>query len=269
MAKNYLWTQSRARLHLVRETPGDFNWLFLPGGPGLGSESLNDLIGILALPGAIWQVDLPGDGSNIKKAQFQDWSAALFEATEALDNVILVAHSAGGMFALANAQLQETLTGLILMNTAPDSSWQQDFTIYVKTNPLPAAMKWQNIYESHPSDENLKEFTAACVAYAFTERNYTKAVQLIRSLPINHQAYEWAAENFHPSYQAQWVPKNIPVLIFAGELDRITPVQLFKNTKEFNRPNILIQDIQNAAHYPWLDNPEQVRQLFREYCQRL
>src|ERR1700733_4332531 len=97
MIKKYLWTKSKARLNLVKTQRGEnYNWLFLPGGPGLGSESLNGLAEILHLPGSVWHVDFPGDGSNTTTDDaeyFSHWSEALIEVTSALENVILVAHS--------------------------------------------------------------------------------------------------------------------------------------------------------------------------------
>lgn len=44
------------------------------------------------------------------------WSAALVEAITALDKVILVAHSIGGMYALATEKLERLQIGLILMD---------------------------------------------------------------------------------------------------------------------------------------------------------
>src|ERR1700722_13695852 len=119
MNKNYLWTKLKARLQLIRTTPGaNFNWLFLAGGPGLGSDSLNPLTQLLRLPGSMWNLDLPGDGSNLTtddSQHFSHWSEALVEAVGALDHVILVAHSTGGMYALATPALEKMLTGLVLM----------------------------------------------------------------------------------------------------------------------------------------------------------
>ena len=46
------------------EGPGPWNWLFVPGGPGVGSESLAGLVAAVRPPGTCWLVDLPGDGSN-------------------------------------------------------------------------------------------------------------------------------------------------------------------------------------------------------------
>lgn len=131
MKQEYLWTHSKARLQLIRSTAGaNLNWLFLPGGPGLGSESLAGLTQIVKLPGSIWHLDLPGDGSNTTSndwESFSHWSKALLEAATALSNVILVAHSTGGMYALATPELSKVLRGLVLMDSAPDASWQEQF----------------------------------------------------------------------------------------------------------------------------------------------
>ncbi|MFF7228150.1 hypothetical protein SAMN06272775_6268 [Streptomyces sp. 2323.1] len=53
-----------SQLRQVTSGAGRGNWLFVPGGPGLGSESLLGLVAAAQVPGAAWLVDLPGDGSN-------------------------------------------------------------------------------------------------------------------------------------------------------------------------------------------------------------
>lgn len=50
------------RLHRVRDS--EANWLFLPGGPGIGSERLRELVDAVAVSGCLWLVERPGDGSN-------------------------------------------------------------------------------------------------------------------------------------------------------------------------------------------------------------
>jgi hypothetical protein len=81
MNKQYLWTASKARLQLVRSSDrGNLQWLFLPGGLGLGSEYLFPLLNILELPGDIRRLDLPGDGSNTtsdNRKSFSHWSQSI------------------------------------------------------------------------------------------------------------------------------------------------------------------------------------------------
>lgn len=79
----------------------------------------------------------------------------------------------------------------------------------------------------------------------------------------------WAAEHFDQTYKAKWVPQAMPTLIFAGDQDHITPLKLFLDSPDFQRENILIRNIDNASHFPWIDNPQQIKHVFDEHCQRL
>ena len=95
-------TPSKARLRWISgDSTSDYHWLFLPGGPGLGSESLFDLVNILHLPGTLWYADLPGDGSNLTEddeKSFSQWSTGLLELVSQFDKVVLVAQSAVILF---------------------------------------------------------------------------------------------------------------------------------------------------------------------------
>lgn len=124
--KQYLWTLAGGRLQFESSYKNyGLNWLFLPGGPGLGSEVLVNLTQLLKnhIPGSIWHFDLPNDGSNVLKDQSAySWRAAIIQAVCSLENVILVAHSTLAMFVQTIPELEQFLHGLVLIGTAPDSS---------------------------------------------------------------------------------------------------------------------------------------------------
>lgn len=271
--KSYLWTKSKARLQLVNTNSGkNYNWLFLPGGPGLGSESLRGLHDILDLPGNVWNVDLPGDGSNTTEndvEHFANWSEALIEVTSVFPNVIVVAHSSGGMFALATPALEKNIIGLVLMDSAPNASWQQYFAQYIKDHPLPDAEKFQALYDKDPSNEILQKLAIACAPYFSTKISLQRIISLLEYLPFNYKTHVWAAQHFDDTYQAKWIPKTFPTLIFAGDQDHITPLKLFTALKDFKHNNILIREIKNGSHFPWYDNPTEVKKIFEEFCQIL
>ena len=172
----------------MRTLDGDLNWLFLPGGPGLGSESLSSLVDILDFPGALWMVDLPGDGSNVttnNQESFAHWSKALIEVVFTLNNVILVAHSTGGMYALATPELQQLLKGLMLMDSAPDASWQQGFATWMQAHPLSELEKLQQNYRAQPSSSSLKALTVASAPYLFTPEGLIRGRELLERLLYN------------------------------------------------------------------------------------
>lgn len=62
----YLYDENYTRYQLVKSQPGKvvFNWLFLPGGPGVDSSCFLDLIKGTHVPGNFWLVDLIFNGNN-------------------------------------------------------------------------------------------------------------------------------------------------------------------------------------------------------------
>ena len=164
---------------------------------------------------------------------FSRWSEALVESINALDNVVLVAHSTGGMYSLATPALQKMLTGLVLMDSAPDASWQQLLMEAVKHNPIPEVEYLHKLYAESPNNETLKQLTVLSVPYLFTKNGLKKDLSFLESLPYNFMTCEWSAQHFDPSYKAKWIPINIPTLIFAGEKDSVTPLSLFLEAIDF------------------------------------
>lgn len=277
MKSQCLYTKSGARLRLVRphkaqKSQGPVpNWLFLPGGPGLGSESLSPLTDIFSCPGNLWHLDLPGDGSNLLSEDtqaFSHWSQALVEATEALDHVILVAHSTGGMFALSTPLLEKSLIGLALMDSSPDASWQGIFMEYAVTLPLPELMRLHKLYEKNPNNQLLKDMTIASIPYLCAQECAPEKFHFLKDLPYNFITEQWSSKNFDATYQAQWIPKEIPTLIIGGDQDHITPLSLFRKSSRFQRSNITIAEIPQAGHFPWIENPFHVNKTFEEYFDR-
>ena len=272
MVKPLFSTTSGARLQLVHSSgTWNLNWLFLPGGPGLGSESLLPLVNILNLPGKFWLLDLPGDGSNTtsnNSKSFSHWSSALIEAVSEFDQVILVAHSTGGMYALSLPELEDLLLGLVLLDSAPDAKWQVLFGQVIKNFPISGLEALQENYENEPSNMALKALTMASAPYLFTKKGKTIGLESLVHLPYNYETCQWSEKYFDSTYKAKWVPKIIPTLILAGKEDLITPLNLFKDDKRFHRNNIILKSIREAGHFPWIENPIQVAKEFKAYANR-
>ena len=139
----------------------------------------------------------------------------------------------------------------------------------MKHYPIPKVQTLEKIYTKSPSNTILKKLMSASAPYVFTLSGLKKGIQLFNQLSINFETCEWSAKNFDANYKAAWIPKNIPTLILAGEYDHITPLELFTQHKKFQRKNIFIREIKQAGHYPWIENPTQIKSFFKEYCQFL
>lgn len=264
-----LWTRSGVRLRRVGAAQGPWNWLFVPGGPGLGSESLLGLVEAARVTGPAWLVDLPGDGSNRGPSAgagdpYAGWPDVLVEAAQALDRVVMVGHSTGGMLMLSAPGLEPHLAGMVLVSSAPHAGWRDGFGRWALSHPIPAVDAAAERYARRPDDESLRELTLAAAPWSFTERALPAGRRLLRDLPYNHRAVAWADAHFDATYQARWAPRRTPTLIVGGAEDRLVDQGLWRDTPDFNGPGVLRRCVDGAGHFPWTENPEGVRAAFAE-----
>jgi pimeloyl-ACP methyl ester carboxylesterase len=273
-ARRLEWrTRSGIRLRLAASGSGRWNWLFVPGGPGLGSRSLLGLVRTVRVPGMSWLVDLPGDGSNRDLPGVSDpyarWPGVLVEAAQALPHVVMAGHSTGGMLMLSVPELEAHLAGMALISSAPHSGWRDAFTRHAQDHPIPAVETAAARYSERPNDQSLRALTLAAAPWNFTGQGLARGKSLLRSLAYNHEAVAWAEAHFDDAYQARWAPRDIPALIVSGAEDLVVTQHLWQQEPAFTRPGIMHRRIEGAAHFPWIENPEAVQAAFRDLADRL
>lgn len=252
---------------------GDLNWLFLPGGPGIGSESLDDLVDAIRVPGTSWMVDLPGDGSNrdapgAPEDPFSVWPDVLIEAARNVKNPVFVGHSTGGMYLLSVPGLAEALAGLALVSSAPSAAWMPAFARMTREHPLPAVESATAHYEQNPTDENLAGIAIRSAPWNFAYGHVEQGAALLARMPYNGAAVAWSDTHFDTTYAHRWWPTRVPTLILSGEADRIVTQDLW-NDPAFTGTNVLHRTIPGGAHFPWLERPAAVRDAFAELKQRI
>jgi pimeloyl-ACP methyl ester carboxylesterase len=269
MLARYTATGVRLRLHTQGHQP--LNWLLLPGGPGIGSESLNELADTMDVPGSIWLVDLPGDGSNTLRHYddpYAGWPQVLLEAAESVSDPVFVGHSTGGMYLLATPSLRDVVRGLVLLDTAADCSWHPEYIKMTREDPLPAFQSAAVNYARDQSAENLTALAVSSAEWNFTKASLEAGRALLARMPYNSAAVEWSETHFDHIYKALWWPTKIPVLRLWGDDDRIVSQQAWK-APEYNTPNVMARAIPGAGHFPWIDNPVAVSQAFKEFAARV
>lgn len=267
------FTESGVRLRRHWQGPGDLNWLLLPGGPGIGAESLQELADILDVPGTVWLVDLPGDGGNVSPPgiatePFANWPQVLLEAAQLLPNSVYLGHSTGGMYLLSVPDLEQCLAGMVLVSSAPDASWHPMFVEMTRRNPLPEVDAATHRYEAEPTNENLGDIAVASAEWNFPPRSVERGREFLSRMPYNQDAVAWSDRAFDHVYKAKWWPSALPTLILSGTEDRIVAQTLW-NHPEFQGPNILHRTIEGGGHFLWFDEPEAVRAAFREFAMRI
>jgi pimeloyl-ACP methyl ester carboxylesterase len=268
-----LFTPGDVRLRQHASRPGALNWLLLPGGPGIGSESLEELAACLEVPGGIWLVDLPGDGSNRRLppgagAGFAAWPGVAVEAAQALPNPVYAGHSTGGMYLLATPALHSHLRGLALLDSAPDASWHPRFLEMTRAHPLPEVEAATAVYARDRRDDNIAAIAVASAPWNFTPAGLTAGRELLARMPYNSAAVDWSEENFDHTYRAAWWPTEIPVLRLAGAADRIV-WQGGWQEERFRTANRIDCEVAGAGHFPWIENPAAVRAAFNRLAARV
>lgn len=266
------FTASGVRLRRRAHRPGAWNWLFFPGGPGIGSESLHGLMEALDVPGTLWAVDLPWDGSNVAppgaREPYSDWPGVLVEAAEALPNVVAVGHSTGGMYLLSTPEVERHIVGIGLVSTAPDASWRPRFFEMSQRHPLPEVDAATARYEADRTPDRLRDIAIASTAWNFTPESFERGRELLAGMPYNPSAVDWSDRHFDDTYAAQWWPATLPTFILSGENDRIVDQSLWDRA-EYRTPNVLHRTVEQGAHFPWIENPEAVRDAFQAFARLL
>ncbi len=263
MTPETLFTPSGVRLRLRVRREGTLNWLLLPGGPGIGSQSLHELADAIDVPGAVWMVDLPGDGSNPSSDNdpYRQWPQVLIEAAEALPNRVYVGHSTGGMYLLSTPELESRIVGLALLSTAPDASWRSHYVATTLQQPLRAFDAALAVYEREPTVANLRDLAVASAEWNFAPASLAAGRDLLSRMPYNTAAVVWSDVNFDNDYVSVWWPETIPTLILAGDNDRIVGQHGWDQSR-FEGANVTRVAAKGGGHFPWIDNPQAVRDAF-------
>ncbi|QQV75234.1 hypothetical protein H6P87_00783 [Rickettsia tillamookensis] len=230
------------------------NWLFLPGGPGMGANYLIDFVARLDLQGSLFIGDFPGDGDNrnTEEISYEDWKSGLIEVVTKLHPCILVTHSFSGMFALTIDSLEKLLVGLVIMNSAPDNSWIGLIKEAATKYNLPDISNDLKELYTNPTDHQLKKFFYANIPYIFCEHEITEGTKILELSPYNIKTRIWGDQEFHNWYQHSWIPEKLPTLIIGSHDDRLLPIKLFLGNTEWSRPNIKIIELHGTGHFPWL-----------------
>ena len=273
---NYMYDDNFVRYKLVRSNPGAilFNWLFFPGGPGADSNYFVNLIDHLDVPGNFWLIDLPANGSNISENipadfNFDSWDECFISTIHKFENPIIVGHSFGGMLPLLFPDLENLLKGFIILNSAP-SLWLVEAVKCASEKNLPLLTEPMANFERNPNQETFKRALLACAPYYFPAHNLENGINLLNHIPFNyHAAVWWLKRATSMNFSAKWVPKNVSTLIIGSSDDCIVPMTLFEQDKRFFRKNISIEKIEEAGHFPWLEQMETVKAKFKAFVDKI
>jgi len=268
-AQHYFFDGDGVRYQLY-QTNGEknYNWLFFPGGPGGDSCYLGSLIDELQLPGNVWLIDFPGNGSNTNSSytdNFDGWFELFPKVVKQFKNPIVVGHSFGGMLPLLYPELETTLKGIVVLNSTPALS-HEEAEAYAKQFDLPDLIDGMQGFIQNPNQDTFNAALNACMPYYFPKETLEKGSKFLSQVPFAYLPAVWgqvrAAEG---KLSAKWVSQQLPIMIIGAKYDCMCPFSLFKNDQRFQQPNIKLVYIENGGHCPWIENPIAVRQAFEQF----
>lgn len=257
-----------------QNTRGVYNWLFVPGGPGMGADYLRSLASDLNLPGSVWLMDLPANGDNFADDikpdyNFNQWDDMFIPAIRQFEHPIIVGHSFGGMYPFLFPELEEVLSGMVILNSSP-KLWMEASARVVEERQLPSIESGMIAMMQNPCEETGMAALLDCVPYYFSQHGLEAGRALISATKFNcHAALWWFQRVGAVGYAAQWVPQQVNTLIIGGGDDAMTPFTLFENDERFARENIHLHLVKDGGHFPWIEQPQEVKEQFLRFVERL
>lgn len=269
----YSYDSNHVRYELYSRNGNEkYNWLFLPGGPGADSSYYRSLVDILNLPGSVWLIDMPGNGSNVEESvayDYDEWFRIFPSVIQKFENPVLVGHSFGGMFPLLFPELENQLKGFVILSSAP-SLWLEAAVEYAKQFDFPDMRKELKELALNPSQRTFEIAIDACMPYYFPKETLEEGRALVSKIQFQYlPAGWWQKKAIEINFSAKWIPQQVPTLIFGSKYDCICPFSLFENDKRFKRDNIELIYVENAGHFIWLENPQIMIDVFGEFISSL
>ena len=236
-----------------REGSGD-NFIFLPGGPGLGAESLLPLIDGLGSPASFWTLDY------CRSSRLADWQSSVVDLAGRLERMILVGHSFGGMLLLSIPELEKTfgsaVRGWAFLSSSPGLAWKRLWVERGQDAAFPEAVRESERLEKElaasPTEDKYRALFLSWLPFYFEPEALARGRRLLSGCSYFPSAYALEAA-FMKDYDARWIPKA-KTLVIAGEVDRVTPLECFSQDPRFCGPNVECRSIARAGHFPWVEN---------------
>ena len=254
-----------------------------PGGPGTAAAFFGDLAGLDEVATVIW-LDPRGTGGSTAPDDPQAYRlshyAADIEAVAdglALRQVALLGFSHGGMVAMRHAiDHPERLTRLILLDTAPALDAAAGVRIAAAMDRregepwYPEVRRLLDADETAPDDEQATRELLAIMPMYFHRWDET-AQAFIGSLAgttfHSRVGPSWSAEQATMDLRPELGKIRTPTLVVVGDDDFICDVTAGREMAD-GIPGAELAIIEEAGHFPWVEQPAAFRQVVDEFLTR-
>lgn len=234
------------------------NLIFFPGGPGLKSNYLIDLIKNSRPDANCWVFDFDSESNFFK------WKEDCIEAINILSNVIVVGHSFGGWFLLSIEEIPSIVEGILLLNTTPS---KKAFSKNTLNSPITILDECDlnKKFDENPTDENLKALFKLWIPYYFLPEFAKKGLELFEKNEFSAKIFLQGFRDFN-EYKYAWKNFNIKTWAIFGEFDTLCTIDTFQAEPFFiNNPFFQCYNVSYSSHFPWCENMKEFRTLLNRF----
>ncbi len=262
----YFYDKEQVRYELYRTNGGKgYNWLFFPGGPGIDASYMHQIADLVAFPGNVWMIDLPGNGTNKVEGGYDSWFSNYLRIVKQFENPITVGHSFGAMLSLTFPELESLLSANVILNSIPLFRPQKSME-YAKQFALPDFTNEMQQFLQTQSQETFHAFFKACMPYYFSKENLEEGMRALLTIPFPYEVALWGQQQIaNGLLDAKWIPENVPTLIVGGTNDCMCPFELFNEDPRFHKSTITLTCLDGAGHFPWIDSQHAFRQALTKF----
>lgn len=250
---------------MIGKTLGNGPDLALIHGWGLGSAAWAPIVDSLAQSCRVHVIDLPGYGGQpADNADFTATAQALLDSLP--DGVTLCGWSLGGLLALQAALLApHKIAGLILAGSTPsfiqrDDAWRNAqapdlldaFASAVAQNTATTLQRFIALL-------NRGDAHARTISRALSSRTLSSELPDAQTLT---RGLDWLR---NVDLRAQLPAVALPTLLIHGDCDPLMPLAAARWLAT-QLPQAHLEVFTNAAHAPFLGDPERFTTLVRNFC---
>jgi pimeloyl-ACP methyl ester carboxylesterase len=246
---NYFYDADQVRYELYETNGGKkTNWLFFPGGPGADSCYLRSLVDELDLPGNVWLIDLPGNGSNEDPSysdNFDRWFELFPGIVKQFENPIVVGHSFGGRVAVCLAALYPDRVGPLVLTGVP----------LLRVTPSRPPSARYRILRAFNRSKILSDARFEEVRRQTGSSDYRAASGVMRDVLVRV---------VNESYEPQLRALTAPVSLIWGAGDREVPVSIAHAAAEVIQSEgreVDLEVLERVGHFLPLEAPEALRNV--------
>lgn len=261
-----------ATIKRIKESNSTKNIVFVPGGPGLGPISFNQITEFLDTVNVYYYYPSGTDGQRNNDLDFSYATQLkeLKEEIEKIENPIIVGHSFGGIISTDLVVQFPSLVQSLICIAAPFSKSVFD-AASVGFNQIqnPESIIINEKFKNDPTDENYNEWFSFYGDLYFTNSNVNSGKKMILDDSACAKSYLAARSESATKESLLAKIKNVKLnkLFILGLEDKLLPFNIL--TKDAEAGDFKTVTVEDAGHFVHFDQPKKVAEVIEQFIKEI